>query len=176
MRASLAVELDKLRRRRAVWVLAGAWLAMDAFSGYALPYLLLRTSSGGPVDFSVPLTDLLPSALIENTIQGFPLFGLALAIVLGGLAVGNEYGWGTWTTVLVQRGGRVAPDAVRWRLSGQVDGGVGLVALLECVPVTGVPCVVHGLHQLQVLFGAHGHYLACRWYGVSCAGRGRRHS
>lgn len=102
MRASFGVELSKLRRQPAVWGLATVWLLMGVFFGYLLPYLLLRTGTR-PASFSVPLSGMLPAAVVENGIQGFPLFGFALALVLGGLAVGGEYSWGTWTTVLVQR-------------------------------------------------------------------------
>lgn len=105
MRASFGVELSKLRRWPAVWGLITVWLLMGMVFAYLLPYLLLRTSER-PASFSVPLSGMLPATVVENSIQGFPLFGFVLALVLGGLAVGGEYRWGTWTTVLVQRPAR----------------------------------------------------------------------
>jgi hypothetical protein len=37
--ASASAELLKLRKRPAIWVLAGVWLALLTFFGYLLPYL-----------------------------------------------------------------------------------------------------------------------------------------
>jgi ABC-2 type transport system permease protein len=102
MRAAIRVELLKLYRRPAIWALVVIWLLLGIVFGYLLPYLLYR-GGAGQTGFSIPLDGMLPPAVVENAIQGFPLFGLALALVVGGLAVGSEYGWGTWTTLLVQR-------------------------------------------------------------------------
>jgi ABC-type transport system involved in multi-copper enzyme maturation permease subunit len=121
MRASLEVELFKLIRRPAIWVLGITWLLLGVLFGYLLPYLLYRAQAG-PSGFSIPLEGMLPAAIVENAIQGFPLFGLALALVVGGLAVGSEYGWDTWTTVLVQR-----PDRLRI-LAGKL-AAVGTILL-----------------------------------------------
>jgi ABC-2 type transport system permease protein len=102
MRACMWAELVKLYRRPAIWALATTWLVLGVIFGYLVPYLLYRAGAG-QIGFSIPLDGMLPAATVENAIQGFPLFGLALALVVGGLAVGGEYGWGTWTTLLVQR-------------------------------------------------------------------------
>ncbi len=45
---------------------------------------------------------------MANTIGGFPVFAGALALVLGALVVGAEYGWGTLKTILTQRPRRLA--------------------------------------------------------------------
>jgi ABC-2 type transport system permease protein len=101
---SMRAELAKLWRRPAVRILIAAWIAMSVFFGYVLPYLLLGSDSA---EFGVDLRDILPIALIENQIQGFPSFGFAIALVLGGLAAGSEYGWKTVATTLVQGPSRV---------------------------------------------------------------------
>ena len=35
-------------------------------------------------------------------VQGLPMFGGALVMVLGAIVAGNGYGWGTWKTVFTQ--------------------------------------------------------------------------
>lgn len=125
VRASLAAELLKLRRRPTVWALGGVWVAMGVFFGYLLPYLIHR--SGGDVEgLGIPLDGMLPGSLVENVIQGFPLFGFAIAISLGALAMGSEYGWGTLTPILVQGPGRLSV------LAGKL-AGLAVVALLLTV-------------------------------------------
>jgi ABC-2 type transport system permease protein len=130
MGACIRVELVKLRRRPAVWALAVTWLILGVVFGYLLPYLLYRAGAG-QTDFSIPLEGMLPASIVENAIQGFPLFGLALALVVGGLAVGSEYGWGTWTTLLVQR-----PDRLRVLVAKLAAIGVVLLTLTVASFVT----------------------------------------
>jgi len=60
------------------------------------------------------LASTLPAQLVTNTIGGFPVFAGALALVLGALMFGGEYGWGTIKTLFTQRPGRVSV------LAGQV--------------------------------------------------------
>ena len=43
-------------------------------------------------------------------LQGMPMFGGALMMVLGAIVAGNGYGWGTWKTVFTQ--GRLAAPCV----------------------------------------------------------------
>ena len=81
-------------------------------------------------------------------VQGLPMFGGALVLILGALAVGSGYGWGTWKTVFTtgpRRGCRDRPE--RWAHCGLIvaDGratfGLDLlasyaVATAESQPVT----------------------------------------
>jgi ABC-2 type transport system permease protein len=75
--------------------------------GYLIPYVGYR--SGGGSGFAAGqtpaqlLADLLPGRLVPNTLGGFPMFAGAIALIIGGLAAGGEYGWGTLKTILVQR-------------------------------------------------------------------------
>jgi ABC-type transport system involved in multi-copper enzyme maturation permease subunit len=50
----------------------------------------------------------MPENLISNSIGGFPLFAGALALTLGVISVGSEYGWGTLKTMLIQRPRRLS--------------------------------------------------------------------
>jgi ABC-type transport system involved in multi-copper enzyme maturation permease subunit len=70
-------------------------------------------------------TNALPPHLAVTAIQGMPMFAGALAVILGALVGGSEYGWGTVKTVLTQRPGRGTV------LAGQLAGlAVVLLGLL----------------------------------------------
>jgi ABC-2 type transport system permease protein len=107
MRGSYAAELLKLRKRAAVWVLFGAALVLSLTFGYLLPYLGYVTGDENQQTEGIPrdqvLASVLPEAVMANTIGGYPVFAGALALVLGAIVVGGEYGWGTLKTVLTQR-------------------------------------------------------------------------
>jgi ABC-2 type transport system permease protein len=108
MRASIGAELFKLVKRPAVWVLLGAWFVANQVFSFVIPYLAYR---GGSTPSEVSrgrsadeiLADALPANLVENAIAGLPLFGGALLLVLGGLAMGSEYGWDTLRTMFTTR-------------------------------------------------------------------------
>lgn len=107
MFGSYSAELLKLRKRGAVWVLGGASLALSLTFGYLLPYLGYVTGDANPQTQGVApeqvLAGVLPEAVVANTIGGFAIFTGALALVLGALVIGGEYGWGTLKTLLTQR-------------------------------------------------------------------------
>ncbi|AXB48296.1 hypothetical protein A4R43_05665 [Amycolatopsis albispora] len=81
-------------------------LAVGTALGLTFTYLLplagaAGASSGAPnSDRGIAAT--LPGQLVGNSIGGLPVFLGAIAVVVGVLAVGGEYGWGTWKTVLTQ--------------------------------------------------------------------------
>ena len=50
---------------------------------------------------------MLPHRLADNLLGGFPFFGGVLALMVGVLAVGSDYGWDTLKTLLIQRPGRM---------------------------------------------------------------------
>jgi hypothetical protein len=105
-------ESFRLRRWTAVWVLAAAWLVLDALFTFVFNWV---SYASGSTNFSNKgeskadlLASILPSALAENLPQGMPLFGGALMMVLGAIIAGNGYGWGTWKTVFTQGTSRSA--------------------------------------------------------------------
>ena len=104
---SVAAELLLLRKRVSTWILLGIWTALATFFSYVLPYVeyLNGDVSGGPAQ--VPLDELLPARLVGTLSAGFPFFGGVFALMLGVLALGSEYGWGTLRALLVQRPGRL---------------------------------------------------------------------
>jgi ABC-2 type transport system permease protein len=106
----LRAELFKLTRRPAVWVLLAAAVILNQIFGYLVPYLSYLSGDGGVVEGASQadlLASTLPDQLVGNSIGGFPVFAGALALVLGAMVFGGEYGWGTVRTMLIQRPGRV---------------------------------------------------------------------
>ena len=126
MIASLGAELLKLRKRPSTWVLGLIWLATIILFNYTLAYALLSNTPPPTVPEGTPkaqreqlreqqeelqeeqLEFLYPENLVSNLTPGFPNLGAPIALILGALAVGSEYGWSTFKTVLTQRPGRLA--------------------------------------------------------------------
>jgi ABC-2 type transport system permease protein len=108
--STAAAELLKLARRPAAWVLLAAAAILNQVFAYVVPYLSYTSGDGGGMsDGATPeqlLASTLPDQLVANTIGGFAVFAGALALVLGALMFGGEYGWGTVKTMLTQRAGR----------------------------------------------------------------------
>jgi ABC-2 type transport system permease protein len=103
---SSRAEFLRLRRWPAVWVTLGVWLFLSLMFGYLFNYFSYKTgdlsfSNEGASTASI-FTELLPAAVPDVLLQGMPMFGGALMLVLGGLVAGNGYGWGTWKTIFTQ--------------------------------------------------------------------------
>jgi ABC-2 type transport system permease protein len=112
MIASFTAEVLKLRKRPATWILLGVTLALTLLFGYLLPYSSWATSDQNfqtqGLDPEAVLAGTLPGELVPTSLGGFPVFAGALALILGALATGSEYGWGTIQTALTQRPTRLA--------------------------------------------------------------------
>jgi hypothetical protein len=109
---STRAELLRLRRWPAVWITVGAWIALALTFGYVFDYVSYAT---GTESFATEgaardalLAGLLPHGIPDVLVQGMPMFGGALAMVLGALVAGNGFGWGTWKTAFTQGPGRLA--------------------------------------------------------------------
>jgi ABC-type transport system involved in multi-copper enzyme maturation permease subunit len=98
-------ELFMLRKRSATWVLLGIWVVVTCVFAYILPYAVYL--SGSDSDFGESIESLLPASMAVTIADGMPFYGGSLALVLGVLVVGSEYGWNTWKTLLTQRPGRL---------------------------------------------------------------------
>jgi ABC-type transport system involved in multi-copper enzyme maturation permease subunit len=104
MMGSVRAELLRFRRWPAAWIIVGAWLLLNLMFGYLFNYLSYSGEGGsGFADEEAPTALLMAEMLPDNAplvlVQGMPMFGGALMMILGGLAVGSGYGWRTWKTV-----------------------------------------------------------------------------
>jgi ABC-2 type transport system permease protein len=126
MLASFGAELLKIRKRPSTWVLPLIWLSIIVLLNYALTYALLSNVPPPTFPEGTPraqqeqlkkqqeqfkeqqLRSLYPESLVGNLIPGYPSVGAPIALILGALAVGSEYGWSTYKTILTQRPGRTA--------------------------------------------------------------------
>lgn len=151
MAASFAAEMLKLRKRPATWVLGSAFFVAVLLLGYVLVYgfLVALYDAGEPVaegtagnagagaspapDREEMMSSLLPESLPSSLVSGSSGLGGSLALILGALSVGSEYGWGTMKTVLIQRPGR---SRVLW---GKLSAlGVMLVAFVLAALAAGL--------------------------------------
>ena len=111
---TITAELLALRKRPATWVLLGIWTTLGVFFAYVVPYAL------DPEDAPGGLEQFLPESLPGTLIAGFPFFGGVFALMLGVLALGSEYTWGTLKTLLTQRPGRLRVLAAKLAALGIV--------------------------------------------------------
>jgi len=172
MMASVRAELARLARWPTAWVLCGTWLLLNLLFGYLFNYLSYRSNDGG--GFAEPgaspailLAQMMPENAPVTMVQGMPMFGGALVLILGAVAIGSGYGWGTWKTVfttgprrLVAIGGTLG--ALGIVLAGLVVVTFGLdllasygIAVAESQPVTwpGLPEVAQGLGAALLICG-----------------------
>jgi ABC-2 type transport system permease protein len=107
-------ELFKLVRRPGIWVLLGVLLALVIVLGYGVFYLIYTfpppgSSSGLPkgttlADFKVALY---PVNFVKETMGMWVSLAGVIALIVGVLVQGSEYGWGTIKTLYTQRSGRL---------------------------------------------------------------------
>lgn len=116
-----------------MWVLVAIYFVMGLFFGYVVPYLVYKTG-GGPELEGVPLEQILnealPHNLVSSVVGGFPLFGGAIALIIGALVASSEYGWGTLKTILVQRPRRVDVLAAKLATLAVVTLGITVAFFL----------------------------------------------
>ena len=78
---------------------------------------------------------MLPQQLVGNLLGSFPFYGGAIVLILGALAVGSEYGWGTLKTLFTQRAGRLQIFAAQ-----MLALGIALVPFVLLIVVLGAVC------------------------------------
>jgi len=195
--ASFLAEFLKLRKRPAAWVLMLVWTTVVILFGYLFTYSFV--SAPAPEDapreqraqqeaFSEELlSTLMPENLLENLfVNGTFAIGGAIVLILGALASGSEYGWGTLKTVLTQRPGRLGAFSgkllalgailVLFVLVGLAAGSLGslVVARLEDAAVDWPPLreLAKGLGVGVLIFavwGSLGFALAVLFRGTPLA-------
>ena len=120
--SSLRAELLVVRKRTSTWILLGLWTALALVFAYAVPYVTYLNGSSPE-----SLAEVLPQNLVETLMGGFPFFGGVLALMLGVLAFGSEYGWGTLKTLFTQRPGRLQVYAAKLAALALTAGAFVLV-------------------------------------------------
>lgn len=113
--ASSRADLLRMRKWPAVWVTLGAWMALSLMFGYLFTYLSYTSgdntfASEGATQASL-LAEMMPANVPNVFVQGMPMFGGALMMVLGAIVAGNGYGWGTWKTIFTQGPSRTSAMA-----------------------------------------------------------------
>jgi ABC-2 type transport system permease protein len=102
MTRTVSAELLLMRKRPSTWILIGIWAALALTFAYVVPYVAYLNDPDRE-----SLADLLPQNVVGTLMAGFPFFGGVLALMLGVLAIGSEYGWGTLKTLFTQGPGRL---------------------------------------------------------------------
>lgn len=106
MIASFLAEFLKLAKRPAIWLIGAIWLLLGLSFGYLFPYFSSQGTPAGPNPGAqtgeAALSGALPEALASTAIQGTPMFAGALALLIGVLVTGSEYGWDTVKVLLTQ--------------------------------------------------------------------------
>ena len=125
MLADIQVELSKLWRRPASWALGAIWVGMGVFFGYVL---LDVNYLQHPATQAYYLHAILLENVPADALSGYPIFGGAIALMLGVLAAGSEYSWGTLRTLLLQGLGRL-------RLLGAKLAALAVVLLFYTVAI-----------------------------------------
>jgi ABC-2 type transport system permease protein len=153
--ASARAELLRLRRWPAVWITIGAWMALTTLFGYVFDYLSYTTgdatfSNEGETSTAL-LAEILPANVSHVMLQGMPMFGGALMLVLGALVAGNGYGWGTWKTVFTQGPARTSV-LLGWFAA--LTAFVVLTVLATLVLCLGLSLLVAGLQSEAVVWPA----------------------
>lgn len=153
MIGTFTAEWLKLRRRPAFWVLAGILAGLVAVLQYLVLVLVLASSSvnlnlGPGVTAETLRQTLYPVHFVRmglGTVSGG--VGGAIALILGVLATGSEYGWSTLKTMLTQRPGRVTIFLGK-------AAAVGVALVVFDVLIFGMAAVCSGL--IGAAYGAGG--------------------
>jgi len=111
MGAAFRSEVLKLRKRPALWVLCALAIGDVLFFVYFLGYGYYVQVQAGVVTSTVGPDVLLRSLLTDQVVRAMLNQSgnfLAVGVILGALAAGSEYGWGTLKTVLTAGRPRLA--------------------------------------------------------------------
>jgi ABC-type transport system involved in multi-copper enzyme maturation permease subunit len=116
MIGSIRAEWLKLWRRPATWVLGVSFCGAVLTIGYVFVWLSAFIVEQTPPSRDLPdpvglareiRAELVPAQFLGASLSLFGSLGGAIAIILGALALGSEYGWGTLKTIFTQGPGRL---------------------------------------------------------------------
>lgn len=136
-------ELIRLGHWPVTWVLCGSWLMLQLIFGYVLNYLVYRSGDGAgfSADASTPgqaaavLAQMMPESVPVTMVKELPLAGGALLLILGAMAAGSGYGWGTWKTAFTVGPRRAVVVAGTLAALATVVTGLVLLTVAVDVPV-----------------------------------------
>src|SRR5215472_2980378 len=121
MIGSIKAEWLKLAHRPANMIAVGGLLAVVVLI-YSVGYIEYTWPVASQAARAALLKQgLYPGGLVKNLIDGVMPLGAAMTLVLGALATGGEYGWGTLKTVLTQGPGRIQTLVAKLVVAG-IDG------------------------------------------------------
>ncbi|MDQ4085574.1 MAG: ABC transporter permease [Actinomycetota bacterium] len=151
MVSSTHAELLRLMKWPVTWICVGVWSVMNLFFAYGLNYLTYRgaVSDGKAGLARLLLADMSPAELPSTLIQGMPMFGGAIVLILAALATGSGYGWSTWKTVFAQGPHRLA--AMGGTLAALVLVVTGVVLLTFALDVA-ASLVVTSLESRDIVW------------------------
>jgi ABC-2 type transport system permease protein len=173
---NVQAELIKMVKRPANWLLLAVAALLGLLFTYVIPYAGYRGGTDGPTA-DRGLAAVLPDQLVGNSVAGLPVFLGAIMVIVGVLAVGGEYGWETWKTVLTQGpsrlavfGGKLAALAVAALVVVLTLFALGAVASALIAAVEGRPLDWPSVAALARGIGA-GWLMAAMWtaFGVLLA-------
>ena len=148
MSASFGIELLKLRKRPATWVLGIILMVVVVFFGYFVSYLIGAGAEGAPPEAEQFLQTAYPENVLFNVLMQLSGgLGGSVALILGALAVGSEYGWETLKLTLTQR-----PGKLHFLAGKLLAVGVALALLVAILFAVGAASsyVVAGLRDAPV--------------------------
>lgn len=176
MWGNCSAEMIKLVKRPANWPLLAVALGLGLLFTYVIPYAGYAAGTGGPTA-GRGLAAVAPVQLVGNAVSGLPVFLGAIMMIMGVLAVGGEYGWDTWKTVLTQGpsrlaafGGKLAALAVAVLAMVVALFVAGAAASVLIAAVEAQPLELPPVNELVIGLGA-GWLLAAMWtaFGVLLA-------
>jgi ABC-type transport system involved in multi-copper enzyme maturation permease subunit len=110
MSGSFSAELFKLRKRWAIRIIAVLFLLLLVLLQFTLPYLIYKNpppNFGESLPKGTTIADLFRALYPHNfhriALSSATGLGASIALILGVLAAGSEYGWGTYKTIFTQR-------------------------------------------------------------------------
>ncbi len=114
MLGSLSAELLKIRKRWAIRILVVIFVLVLVLLSYVLSYTIYKNPPprfGENLPRGTTIADLLSALYPPNfhrvALSGAGGLGAAIAIILGVLVAGSEYGWGTYKTIFTQKPSRL---------------------------------------------------------------------
>ena len=111
--AAVRAEWFKLVRRRALWVTIALMLVLAVGIEYLLVYVVATHAPGraggeARVALAGARTALYPASVIKKSVANVSSLIGIFALIVGVLAQGSEYSWGTVKTAWVQLPGRIS--------------------------------------------------------------------